>query len=60
MTGGAPAPLTDVPSTLMYNTIFARRLYGHGSAMAVFLVAECLVFYMVLQKTLRDEASKES
>ncbi len=54
MTGGAPNPLTDVPSTLMYNTIFTRRLFGHGSTMAVFLVIECLVFYLVLQRTFRN------
>jgi len=54
MTGGSPNPLTDVPSTLMYNTIFTRRLFGHGSTMAVFLVVECLVFYLLLQRTLRS------
>ncbi|HCM25721.1 MAG TPA: sugar ABC transporter permease [Treponema sp.] len=61
MTGGSPSPATDVPSTLMYNTIFTRRLYGHGSTMAVFLVAECMVFYLVLQRTLktREERGEE-
>ncbi|MBD0380931.1 carbohydrate ABC transporter permease [Paenibacillus sedimenti] len=49
MTNGTPAPATDVPSTLMYATIFKRNMYGYGSAMAVFMVVECLVFYGVLQ-----------
>jgi len=60
MTGGAPNPLTDVPSTLMYNTIFTRRLFGHGSTMAVFLVIECLVFYLALQRTFRSSDEEKS
>lgn len=49
MTNGTSAPVTDVPSTLMYSTIFKRNMYGYGSVMAVFMVVECLVFYVVLQ-----------
>lgn len=59
MTGGKASPSTDVPSTLMYTTIFNRNMYGYGSAMAVFMVAECLVFYLILQKLLRTREEKE-
>jgi len=49
MTKGAPQPVTDVPSTLMYNSIFRRNMYGYGSIMAVFMVIECLLAYFALQ-----------
>ncbi|UUZ80465.1 sugar ABC transporter permease [Paenibacillus sp. P26] len=60
MTGGAPSPSTDVPSTLMYTTIFTRHMYGYGSTMAIFLVIECLVFYLVLQRVLKTREEKEA
>jgi raffinose/stachyose/melibiose transport system permease protein len=53
MTNGNSSPTTDVPSTLMYSTIFKRNMYGYGSAMAVFMVVECLVFYYGLQRLFR-------
>jgi raffinose/stachyose/melibiose transport system permease protein len=59
MTGGSASSLTDVPSTVMYTTIFVRQRFGYGSAMAVFLVIECLVFYLVLQKTMKSHEEKE-
>jgi len=58
MTNGAPAPATDVPSTLMYNTIFRRNMYGYGSVMAVFMVAECLFVYLVLQRMFRTQEER--
>jgi raffinose/stachyose/melibiose transport system permease protein len=59
MTNGAPSPATDVPSTLMYSTIFRRNMYGYGSAMAVFMVVECLVFYFVLQLLFKTRGEDE-
>lgn len=59
MTGGAASPATDVPSTLMYTTIFNRHMYGLGSAMAVFLVVECLAIYLVLQTLLKTREENE-
>jgi raffinose/stachyose/melibiose transport system permease protein len=50
MTGGGPLHSTDVPTTLMYNTIFSRYQYGYGSAMAIFIIAECLVCTVIIQK----------
>lgn len=44
MTAGGPAHATDVISTHMYNSSFLSMKYGYGSAIAVFLVAVCLVF----------------
>ncbi len=50
MTGGGPLHSTDVPTTLMYNTIFNRSQYGYGSAMAIFIIVECLVCTVLIQK----------
>ncbi len=50
MTGGGPMHSTDVPSTLMYTTIFSRYQYGYGSAMAIFIILECLVCTVIIQK----------
>lgn len=50
MTGGGPMHSTDVPTTLMYTTIFSRYQYGYGSAMAIFIIVECLVCTVVIQK----------
>ncbi|MEK4451944.1 carbohydrate ABC transporter permease [Paenibacillus sp. FSL L8-0506] len=59
MSNGYPTPETSVPSTLMYSSIFNRNMYGYGSAMAVFMVVECLFFYLVLQKLIRTYDDKE-
>ncbi len=50
MTGGGPMHSTDVPSTLMYTTIFSRYQYGYGSAMAIFIILECLICTVIIQK----------
>lgn len=55
LTGGGPAHATEVPSTLMINTIFHKYLYGYGSGMAVFIVVECLIFTVLIQKLMRTE-----
>ena len=54
MTGGGPMHSTEVPTTLMYTTIFSRYQYGYGSAMAIFIIAECLVFTVVIQRLFKD------
>ena len=48
LTNGGPNHATEVASTLMYTTIFKKNLYGYGSAMAVFIIIECLVFTVLL------------
>lgn len=44
LTNGGPNHATEVASTLMYTSIFKKNLYGYGSAMAIFIIVECLVF----------------
>jgi raffinose/stachyose/melibiose transport system permease protein len=57
LTGGGPVHASEVPSTLMFNTIFFKYMYGYGSAMAVFIIAECLLFTVAIQKLLKAEDS---
>lgn len=53
MTGGGPMGATEMPSTLMYDLLIKRSLYGEGSTVAAFIVVECLVFTVVLQYIFR-------
>lgn len=53
LTGGGPIHATEVPSTLMFNTIFHKYMYGYGSAMAIFIIAECLLLTVIIQKLFR-------
>lgn len=55
MTGGGPMHSTDVPTTLMYTTIFTRSQYGYGSAMAIFIILECLVCTVLIQRLFRSD-----
>jgi raffinose/stachyose/melibiose transport system permease protein len=43
LTNGGPAHASEVPSTVMVKTIFLSYRYGYGSAMAVFIIAECFI-----------------
>ena len=55
MTKGGPAHASEMPSTLMFSTIFSRNNYGYGSAMALFIVVECLLLTILLQKILKTD-----
>ena len=55
LTNGGPAGATEVPSTLMYKTIFKSLHYGEGSAMAIFIILECVVMSLLLQKLFKTE-----
>ncbi|MFI3211883.1 MAG: sugar ABC transporter permease [Eubacteriales bacterium] len=50
MTGGGPNHASEVPATLMYNNLFRKGLYGYGSAQAFFIVVECLVLAVVINR----------
>ena len=45
---------TEVPATTMYREIFSKKHFGVGSAMAMFIVAECLVFTLLLNVVFRE------
>lgn len=57
LTNGGPAGASEVPATLMYKTIFLRNQYGQGSALAVFIVIECLLFTILIQRAFRSQES---
>lgn len=55
LTNGGPAHASEMPSTLMMTTIFKTYQYGKGSAMAVFIVVECLLATLLLSRLFRGE-----
>ncbi|WP_239613489.1 carbohydrate ABC transporter permease [Cohnella mopanensis] len=55
LTGGGPFFSTEVPSTLMYTTIFDTYRYGYGSALSVFIILECLVFTVIINKFIKTD-----
>ena len=54
MTGGGPAGASQLPSTLMVETIFSRNMYGYGSSMAIFIILECFLFAWLICGAFRD------
>jgi raffinose/stachyose/melibiose transport system permease protein len=60
LTNGGPLHSSDVPSTVMYNTIFHKYMYGYGSSMSTFIIVECLLFTLIIRKLFsvfnKDEA----
>ena len=49
LTGGGPVNSTMVPSLMMYKGIFTTNQYGYASAIAIFIILECLAFTGVIQ-----------
>lgn len=60
MTGGGPNHASEVPGTLMYNSLFRRGLYGYGSAQAFFIVIECLVFSYIISRMFKKSEENAS
>ena len=50
MTNGGPGTSSELVSTYMYKTLFNRSNFGFGSAIAVFLVVECLLVVAIIRK----------
>lgn len=55
LTNGGPFFSTEVPSTLMYTTIFDNYKYGYGSAISVFIIIECLILTVILDRVIKTE-----
>ena len=53
LTNGGPFFSTEVPSILMYTTIFDNFQYGYGSAMSVFIILECLVLTVLIDRLIK-------
>lgn len=56
LTNGGPSGASEVPTTLMYKTIFLKNQYGYGSSMAMFIVAECMIFTLLLRRLFNEKA----
>jgi len=59
ITNGGPLHASEVPSTLMYNTIFNKYMYGYGSSMSTFIIVECLIFTLIMGKMFNAKKNKE-
>lgn len=57
ITGGGPLHSSEVPTSLMYTAIFSKYQYGYGSAMAIFIIVECLVFTILIKKLFSKEVT---
>lgn len=57
LTNGGPMHASEVPTTLMYTTIFNKYQYGYGSAMAIFIVIECLICTLIINKLFSEKSS---
>ena len=55
LTNGGPFFSTEFPSTLMYTTIFDNYKYGYGSAISVFIIIECLILTVILDRVIKTE-----
>ena len=59
LTGGGPVHLTEVPSSLMFSSIFNLNKYGYGSAISIFIVVECIVMAILLQRLFNPSKNEE-
>lgn len=55
MTSGGPGGASQLPSTLMVETIFSRNMYGYGSSMAMFIILECFIFAFIIRKVFHNK-----
>lgn len=55
LTNGGPLHSSEVPSTWMFSNIFKQYQYGYGSAIAIIIILECLLFTVMIQKLFKTE-----
>lgn len=58
LTKGGPLHATEVPTMLMYTEIFTSTRYGYASAMALFIIMECLFFTVLVQGVFKHISKK--
>lgn len=56
LTNGGPGQASELVTTYMYKTAFSHTSYGYASAIAVFIVVECLVAVGLIGLLLRRRA----
>lgn len=50
LTGGGPGTSTQMVSMYMYNTAFKYGQYGYGSTIAIFILLECLLATVIVNR----------
>ena len=55
MTDGGPMRASEVPATLMVRQIFTQYHFGRGSAIAVWIIAECFLASLLVRKFMKVE-----
>jgi raffinose/stachyose/melibiose transport system permease protein len=58
LTNGGPGASSELVSTYLHKTLFNQSSFGYGSAIAVFLVVECLVVVAILRRLLRTDPAR--
>jgi raffinose/stachyose/melibiose transport system permease protein len=59
LTNGGPGASSELVSTYMYKVTFNSVNYGYGSAMAVFMVVECLLVVSLLRKLIAQADTED-
>lgn len=54
----APSSLTELVTTYMYKKAFSSQQYGYGSAIAIFIILECILFVLVVAAIGRMRAGR--
>jgi raffinose/stachyose/melibiose transport system permease protein len=55
LTKGGPLHSTEVPTFSMFRTIIYEGRFGMGSAMAIFILIECLIFTILIMRFFKVE-----
>ncbi len=55
LTAGGPGSSSELVATYLYKVLFNSSRFGYGSAIAVFLVIECLIVVAILQRVFRRD-----
>ncbi len=55
MTGGGPGGATMTLTYMMYKSMFGRGEFGYACVSSVLLVAECLLFTLLINKLMARE-----
>lgn len=50
LTRGGPMHATEVTTMLMYTEIFVKNRYGYASSMAIFIILECLLLTLIVER----------
>ena len=55
LTKGGPFHTTEVPTTVMFRTIISQGRFGTGSAMAILILAACLILTVLIMRVFKVE-----